>query len=57
MEHGYVYIAELGKRLIHYKLLKQPHQKAVATRLIAVDALASFLRHNEAELVTAAPGA
>ena len=54
IEQGYVYIADLGKRLIHYKMLKQPNQKAVATRLIGVDALATYLRHNEAQLVNRA---
>ncbi len=51
VEHGYVYIVELGKRLIHYKMLKHPDQKAVMTRLIGIEALVNFLRHSEAELV------
>lgn len=51
LEHGYLYIAELGKRLIHYKLLRQPNQKAVATRLIGIGELMTFLRRNEAELL------
>jgi len=52
IEHGYLYIVELGKRLIHYKMLKQPNQKAAATRLIGIPALATYLKHNQAELVT-----
>jgi hypothetical protein len=51
IEHGYVYIVDLGKRLIHYKLMRQPNQKAVLTRLIGIEALATFLRHSDAELV------
>ena len=54
IEHGYVYIAELGKRLIHYKMLRQLNQRAVPTSLIGVDALVIFLMHSEAELVTEA---
>jgi hypothetical protein len=54
IEHGYVLIVELGKRLIHYKMLKHPGQKAVITRLIGIDALAVFLKHTGAELVTSA---
>jgi hypothetical protein len=54
IEHGYLYIVELGKRLIHYKMLKQPHQKAVVTRMIGFEALATYLRSNEAELVSCA---
>ena len=51
IEHGYVQIVEPGRRLIHYKMLKHPDQTAAMTRLIGIDALAVFLRHNQAELV------
>jgi len=54
IEHGYVYITELGKRLIHYKMLRQLNQRAVPTSLIGMDALIIFLMHSEAELVTEA---
>lgn len=47
----YVQIVELGKRLIHYKLLKDPQQTAAMTRLIRTDALAVYLRATEATLV------
>lgn len=52
VEHGYVYIVELGKRLIHYKMLRHPGQNAVMTRLVGIDVLAVFLRHTQAELVS-----
>jgi hypothetical protein len=52
IEHGYVYIVELGKRLIHYRMVRHPNQKAALTRLIAIEAMANFLRHSEAELVS-----
>jgi hypothetical protein len=52
IENGYVYIVELGKRLIQYKMLKQPHQKAVTTRLIAIAELLAYLKRNGAELMT-----
>lgn len=51
VDQGYVYIVELGKRLIQYKMLREPNQKAVLTRMIGIEALANFLRHSEAELV------
>lgn len=51
LEHGYLYIAELGRRLVHYKILKHPDQSAALTRLIGIDALLTYLKHNEAELV------
>jgi hypothetical protein len=51
LEHGYLYIAELGRRLVHYKMLRHPNQTAALTRLIGVDALLKYLSHCEAELV------
>ena len=51
IEHGYVYIVELGKRLIHYKQLRHPEQKAVMTKLIGIEALMAYLYENEAQLV------
>ena len=51
LEHGYLRIAELGKRLVHYKILRQLNQHAVTTRLIGVVELLVYLKHNEAELV------
>ena len=52
IEHGYIFIVELGRRLIHYKMLREPDQKAVSTRLIGIEALLNYLKQNEAELVT-----
>lgn len=52
IEHGYVYIVELGKRLIQYKMLRQPNQRAVMTRMIGVEALLNYLRQSEAVLVS-----
>jgi hypothetical protein len=51
VEHGYLYIVEMGKRLIHYKMLRQPKQKAVVTRMIGIEALLKYLTQTEAELV------
>lgn len=52
LENGYLYIVELGKRLIQYKLLRQPNQKAVLTRMIGVQELLTYLKHAEATLVS-----
>ena len=51
VDDNYLQIVDLGKRLIHYKLMKKPDQKAVITRMIGVEALAVYLRSNEATLV------
>ena len=52
IEHGYVYIVELGKRLIHYKMLRHPNQKAAVTQMIGVEALLNYLSQSEAKLVS-----
>jgi hypothetical protein len=51
VENGYIRIVELGKRLIHYKLLRKPEQRAVTTRMIGIEALLNYLRKSEAQLV------
>jgi hypothetical protein len=50
-DNTYLQIVELGKKLIHYKLLKDPRQPVVMTRLIRTDALAVYLRATEATLM------
>ena len=54
LEHGYVYIVEVGKRLVHYKTLRLPHQRAAVTRLIGIGTLLKYLLHCEGELVQTA---
>jgi len=51
IEHGYVYIVELGKRLIHYKMLRHPSQRAAVTRMIGIEALLRYLDNSEAILI------
>ncbi len=51
-DDAYVQIVELGKKLIHYKLLKDPKQPVVMTRMIRTDALAVYLRMTEATLMS-----
>jgi hypothetical protein len=52
LEHGYLYIVELGKRLIHYRMLQHPEQRAALTRIIGIEALLNYLSQSEAELVS-----
>jgi hypothetical protein len=51
LEHGYLQIVDLGKRLIYYKMLRTPTQRAAITQMIGMEALLRFLRQNEAELI------
>lgn len=51
-ENAYIQIVELGKRLIQYKMMKQQGQKAVKTQMAGIDSLESYLKTNEAKLVS-----
>jgi hypothetical protein len=51
IENGYILITEQGKRFVGYKKLRKVNQRAVVTQLIRPDALMTFLRQVEAELV------
>lgn len=51
VEHGYVQVVEMGKRLIHYKMLRHPKQRAAVTRMISLEALLKYLQETEAQLV------
>lgn len=51
VEHGYVYIVELGKRLIHYKMLRHPSARAAVTQMIRIEALLNYLKKSEAKLM------
>jgi hypothetical protein len=51
LDDGYVYIVEPGRRLVHYKMLKNQRQKAVMTRMVGVEKLEALLKEHAAELV------
>jgi hypothetical protein len=48
---GFIEIVE-AKRLIHYRLLKQPGQKLVRTQMSSWGDLDKYLREHRAELVS-----
>ena len=53
LEHGYLHIVDLGKRLVQYRFLRHLHQHAATTiRLIGVVELLIFLKQNEAILMS-----
>jgi hypothetical protein len=51
VEHGYVQIVDLGRGLVHYRILRQPEQRAAITKIITIEALLNYLRQSEVELV------
>jgi hypothetical protein len=53
-ENAYILITDHGKRLVGYKKLRRPNQRAVATNLIRPEALVKYLSQVGAELVATA---
>lgn len=51
IDDAYIQIVEQGKRLIHYKMMKNVGQRGVFTHMSAVAALEDYLRQNQARLV------
>lgn len=52
IEHRYLYIVGLGKRLIWYKMLRHPNAMAAITQMIGIESLLNYLRQTDAELVS-----
>ncbi len=51
MQHAYVQIVELGKRLIHYKMMTQPGETWVKTQMSGIETMWDYLRSRHAQLV------
>lgn len=49
--HLYVYIVDLGKRLIHFKLMDHPKDTWARTQISAVETLWRYLHSRHAKLV------
>jgi len=54
MKDAYIQIVELGKRLIHYKMMKQLGQMRVRTQMSGIESMGLYLKNNRARLVTKA---
>jgi hypothetical protein len=50
VDDAIVQIVEVGSRLVYYKHLRGTDQKAAVTRMIKIEALAAYLRTNDAIL-------
>jgi hypothetical protein len=55
IENGYILISDYGKRLVGYKKLRKPNQRAVITQLIRPEALLKYLSEVGAELMLQSP--
>jgi hypothetical protein len=49
-EKGHIQIVDLGKMLVHYKMLKDLHQMR-RTQLSRIDTMEGYLKTNQAQLV------
>ena len=47
---GHIQIVELGKMLVHYKMLKELHQMR-KTQMSRIDSMVAYLKTNRAQLV------
>jgi len=52
MNDAYIQIVELGKRLIHYKMMKELRGMGVRTRMSTIETMGTYLTTNRARLVT-----
>ncbi len=55
LNHAYIQIVELGKRLLHYRMLSHPEETGVRTQMSGIDTMWGYLRTRHARLVK--PGA
>lgn len=49
-EKGHIQIVDLGKMLVHYKMLKELHQMR-RTQMSRIDTMIGYLKTNRAQLV------
>ena len=52
MKNAYIQIVELGKMLIHYKMMKELGQPRVRTQMSTINTMGIYLKANRARLVT-----
>ena len=52
-EKGYIRIWDIGKRLIEYKMMREPGMKAVKTQTTAIETLTEYLKVHKAVLIGA----
>ena len=52
---GYIQIWDIGKRLIDYKMMKEPGKRGVRTQATGIDTLKEYLKTQKAVLTNASP--
>ena len=54
-EKGYIRIWHIGKRLIEYKMMREPGMRAVRTQTTGIETLNKYLKAQKAVLTVAPP--
>ena len=54
-EKGYIRIWHIGKRLIEYKMMREPGMRAVRTQTTGIGTLNKYLKAQKAVLTVASP--
>jgi hypothetical protein len=49
--NAYLQILDRGKRLISYKVMKEPGKRGVRTQMSGIGAVEAYLKANDAELI------
>ena len=52
-EKGYIQIWDIGKRIIEYRMMKEPGMKAVKTQTTTIETLTEYLKAHKAVLIVA----
>jgi hypothetical protein len=50
-DQAYIHIVELGKTLLHYRMTRSRRQKGVITQMSGIEAMADYLKSNDARLI------
>ena len=53
LSNAYIQIVELGKRLIHYKMMSQPEETWARTQMSGIETMWVYLKTRHAQLVKA----
>ena len=54
-DNGYIQIWHIGKRLIEYKMMREPGMRAVRTQTTGIETLNKYLKAQKAVLTVAPP--
>ncbi len=52
LSHAYIQIVDLGKRLIHFRMLARLGERGVRTQMSDIETLWRYLKSRHAQLVT-----